>query len=68
MTTTPPKDQSSSQKAGTTDFKNGLGQPIADDAFTNDTVPGKPKLSEGGKKSFDQDTAAIKAAAEKLRS
>ncbi len=36
-------------------------------AFENDYAPGKPKLTEGGKKEFDQETAAIKAAAEKLK-
>lgn len=50
-----------------TDFKNGLGQAIPADAFENDFAPGEPKLSEGGKKAFDDETAAIKAAAEKLR-
>ena len=50
-----------------TEFKNGLGKPIPADAFENDSAPGKPKLSEGGKKSFDDETAAIKAAAAKLR-
>ena len=66
MTTTPPKGQSSSAEA-MTDYKDGLGRPIPAAAFENDSAPGKPKLSEGGKKAFDQETAAIKAAAEKLR-
>lgn len=50
-----------------TEFKNGLGKSIPADAFENESATGKPKLSEGGKKSFDDDTAKIKEAAEKLR-
>lgn len=57
-----------SQNPGKTDFKNGLGKPIPAEAFENDYAPGKPKLSEGGRKAFDEGTAAIKAEAEKLRS
>lgn len=69
MTTTPKdkKSPSSSADPGTTDFKDGLGRPIGPEAFENDSAPGEPKLSEGGKTSFDADTAAIKQAAEKLR-
>jgi hypothetical protein len=50
-----------------TEFKDKLGRPIPADAFENDSAPGKPKLSEGGRKAFDEETAAIKAAVEKLR-
>lgn len=69
MTTTPKdqQDQSSSASPGMTEFKNGLGKSIPADAFENESATGKPKLSEGGKKSFDDDTAKIKEAAEKLR-
>jgi hypothetical protein len=65
MTTTPKekKDQSLSPDRTMTDFKDGLGKPIPADAFENDAAPGEPKLSEGGKKAFDQETEAIKAAA-----
>ena len=61
------KDRNLSQNPGKTDFRNGLGKEIPAEAFENDYAPGKPKLSEGGKKAFDQETAAIKAAAEKLQ-
>jgi hypothetical protein len=65
MTTMPKekKDQSLSPDRTMTDFKDGLGRPIPADAFENDAAPGEPKLSEGGKKAFDQETAAIKDAA-----
>lgn len=68
MTTTPKEKQgrSSSPKAGMTSFKNGLGKNIPAEAFENDYAPGKPKLSEGGKKKFDAETAAIKKAAKSL--
>lgn len=65
MTTTPPKGQNSSADRTMTDFKNGLGKSIPADAFENDSAPGEPRLSEGGKKAFDEETAAIKAAVEK---
>lgn len=50
-----------------TDYRDGLGRQIPADDFENDYAPGKPKLSEGGRKAFDDETAALKAAAEKLR-
>jgi hypothetical protein len=70
MTTTPKekKGQSSSPDRTMTDFKDGLGRPIPADAFENDVAPGEPKLSEGDRKAFDDETAALKAQAEKLRS
>lgn len=51
-----------------TDFKDGLGRKIPADAFENESPPGEPKLSTEGEKLFDQETAAIRKAAEKLRS
>ncbi len=51
-----------------TDFKDGRGRPIAAEAFENDPgPPTDPKMSPTGLKQFDQETAAIKAAAGKLR-
>lgn len=50
-----------------TDFVDGLGRKIPADAFENDGPPQEPKLSEAGQKQFEDETAAIKAAAEKLR-
>jgi hypothetical protein len=51
-----------------TDFKDGLGREIPADAFENESPPSEPKLSAEDQKQFDQETAAIKKAAEKLRS
>ena len=70
MTITPKEKQgrSSSQKAGTASFKNGLGKSIPADAFENEPgPPGKPKLSKKGLKEFDAETENILAAAKKLR-
>lgn len=69
MTTTPkdPKDPNSSQKAGTTEFTNGLGQKIQDYEFENDFVPGEPKLSKEGKTAFEAKTDQIRERATKLR-
>ena len=68
MTTTPKaKKARSSSPNQETDFVDGLGRKIPADAFENESPPGEPKLSEAGQKEFDQETAAIKAAAEKLR-
>ena len=68
MTTTPKakKDRSSSPDRTMTDFVDGLGRKIPADAFENDGPPQEPKLSEAGQKQFEEETAAIKAAAEKL--
>lgn len=69
MTTTPKakKGQSSSPDRMMTDFKDGLGREIPADAFENESPPSEPKLSAEDQKQFDQETAAIKKAAEKLR-
>jgi hypothetical protein len=68
MTTTPQKDRASleSQKSG---FKDALGNDIPDSAFENESgPPGEPKsLSAENLKSFDEETAALVAAARKLR-
>jgi hypothetical protein len=70
MTITPkgPQDQSSSPDRTMTDFKDGLGRPIPAAAFENDSgPPADPKMSPEGLKQFDNETATIKAAAEKMR-
>lgn len=69
MTTTPKAKASnrSSSPNPETDFVDGLGRKIPADAFENESPPGEPKLSEADQKQFNEETAAIKAAAEKLR-
>lgn len=64
MKTTPKQDRNSSENP-MSDFKDGLGNPIPMAAFENVAgPPGEPKsLSPENLKKFDEETAALKAAA-----
>ena len=65
--TTPERRQNSSQDQ-TTDFKDKLGNPIPADAFENDSGPPRElALSKDGRAQFDEETAALAAAAKKIK-
>lgn len=67
MTTTSSAESGDSSQ-NLTDFVDGLGNRIPAEAFENDPgPPGKPAMSDEALKQFREETAALKAAAVKIR-